>query len=127
MKSFQFAINAFCKYQCFLFRFSVSSYKDEDLKCWILLSISGLEIHEIPLKSPPLDFGKLSISDASPIIVHELKITKILVGHAEAVNSRLFVPNPSHDLKSKEKNEEGRRKLRLKVCFLISLSLLHTA
>ena len=27
-----------------------------------------LEIHEIPLKSPPLDFGKLSISDASPII-----------------------------------------------------------
>ncbi|KAL2224132.1 UNVERIFIED_CONTAM: hypothetical protein Sindi_3032300, partial [Sesamum indicum] len=27
-----------------------------------------LEIHEIPFKSPPLDFGKLSISDASLII-----------------------------------------------------------
>ncbi|XP_011101673.1 RNA-directed DNA methylation 4-like isoform X2 [Sesamum indicum] len=71
-----------------------------------------LEIHEIPFKSPPLDFGKLSISDASLIIVHELKITKILVRHAEAVNSRLFVPNPSHDLKSKEKNEEGRRNIK---------------
>ncbi|KAK4412428.1 RNA-directed DNA methylation 4 [Sesamum alatum] len=79
-----------------------------------------LEIHERPLKRPLLDFGKLSISDASSSRVEELKTKKILVRHVETVTSsedtfdvlRSFVPNPSDELKSKEKNEEGRRNIK---------------
>ncbi|KAI3461702.1 hypothetical protein Pfo_018365 [Paulownia fortunei] len=76
-----------------------------------------LEIHERPLKRPLVDFGKLSISDASSSRVEILKAKKIFVRHVETVTSsedtfnvlRSFVPNSSGELKSKEKNEEGRR------------------
>ncbi|KAL0389013.1 UNVERIFIED_CONTAM: RNA-directed DNA methylation 4 [Sesamum calycinum] len=79
-----------------------------------------LEIHERPLKRPLLDFGKLSISDACSSRVEELKTKKILVRHVETVTSsedtfdvlRSFVPNPSDELKSTEKNEEGRRNIK---------------
>ncbi|KAK6145226.1 hypothetical protein DH2020_022046 [Rehmannia glutinosa] len=76
-----------------------------------------LEIRERPLKRPLLDFGKLSISDASSSRVEELKTKKILVRHVETVTSsestfdvlRSFVPNSSGELKYKDKNEEGKR------------------
>ncbi|KAK6122165.1 hypothetical protein DH2020_044093 [Rehmannia glutinosa] len=76
-----------------------------------------LEIHERPLKRPLLDFGKLSISDASSSRVEELKTKKILVRHVETVTSsestfdvlRSFVPNSSGELKYKDKYEEGKR------------------
>ncbi|KAK4407740.1 RNA-directed DNA methylation 4 [Sesamum angolense] len=79
-----------------------------------------LEIHERPLKRPLLDFGKLSISDTCSSRVEELKTKKILVRHVETVTSsedtfdvlRSFVPNPSDELKSTEKNEEGRRNIK---------------
>ncbi|KAL0295389.1 UNVERIFIED_CONTAM: RNA-directed DNA methylation 4 [Sesamum angustifolium] len=82
--------------------------------------VRRLEIHERPLKRPLLDFGKLSISDACSSRVEELKTKKILVRHVETVTSsedtfdvlRSFVPNPSDELKSTEKNEEGRRNIK---------------
>lgn len=79
-----------------------------------------LEIHERPLKRPLLDFGKLSLSDASSSRVEELKTKKILVQHVETVASskdtfdvlRSFVPNSSGELKSEEKTEERRQSLK---------------
>ncbi|KAG6383748.1 hypothetical protein SASPL_156480 [Salvia splendens] len=46
-----------------------------------------LEIHERPAKRPLIDFGKLSISDASSSKVEEFKTQKILVRHVETVAS----------------------------------------
>ncbi|KAH6782677.1 RNA-directed DNA methylation 4 [Perilla frutescens var. frutescens] len=79
-----------------------------------------LEINERPLKRPLIDFGKLSISDASSSKVEEFKTQKILVRHVETVTSskdtfdvlRSVVPNSSGELKSEEKIEERRRSLK---------------
>ncbi|PIN13459.1 hypothetical protein CDL12_13922 [Handroanthus impetiginosus] len=79
-----------------------------------------LEIHERPLKRPLLDFEKLSLSDASTSRVEELKTKKIFVQHVETVRRsedtfdvlRSLVPNSSDGLKSKERQEEGRRNIK---------------
>ncbi|XP_057772528.1 RNA-directed DNA methylation 4 [Salvia miltiorrhiza] len=79
-----------------------------------------LEIHERPFKRPLIDFGKLSIADASSSQVEALKTQKILVRHVETVTSskdtfdilRSFVPNSSDELKSEEKIEERKRTLK---------------
>ncbi|KAL3616230.1 hypothetical protein CASFOL_039620 [Castilleja foliolosa] len=79
-----------------------------------------LEIHERPLKRPLLDFGKLSISDASSSRVDELKTKKILVRHVETVTSsgstfdvlRSFVPDLSDESDCKDKNGKGKRILK---------------
>ncbi|XP_042018140.1 RNA-directed DNA methylation 4-like isoform X3 [Salvia splendens] len=76
-----------------------------------------LEIHERPAKRPLIDFGKLSISDASSSKVEEFKTQKILVRHVETVASskdtfdvlRSFVPNSSDKLESEEKIEKRKR------------------
>ncbi|KAL0434806.1 UNVERIFIED_CONTAM: RNA-directed DNA methylation 4 [Sesamum radiatum] len=60
-----------------------------------------------------------AFQSAIDAFLEELKTKKILVRHVETVTSsedtfdvlRSFVPNPSDELKSKEKNEEGRRNI----------------
>ncbi|KAL1568650.1 RNA-directed DNA methylation 4 [Salvia divinorum] len=79
-----------------------------------------LEIHERPAKRPLIDFGKLSLSDASSSKVEEFKTQKILVRHVETVTSskdtfdvmRSFVPNSSDELKSEERIEKRKRSLK---------------
>ncbi|XP_051134746.1 RNA-directed DNA methylation 4 [Andrographis paniculata] len=79
-----------------------------------------LEIHERPLKKPLLDFGNLSISDASSSKNEELKIKKVLVQRVDTVISsedtfdvvQSFVPNSSNALRSEEKNKEARSNIK---------------
>uniref|UniRef100_A0A803LCX7 Uncharacterized protein n=1 Tax=Chenopodium quinoa TaxID=63459 RepID=A0A803LCX7_CHEQI len=77
-----------------------------------------LEINEIPVKRPLIDFQKLSISDSST--QEELKIKRVLVEHVETVSSakasihflQSFVPpTPDGDSKFKASTKERRRTL----------------